>query len=129
MSKPVFEKPYGPGKRQHSLYTSTPDDGATCEFCGTTCYGGPDFRMGNLLGRQIIMGCCGNFVDELFKDLSVVFTQETLEDLARNPTSGDAVFLLQLMKTALTGAAKTLAAAKDSVGRTQEALATVKEEQ
>lgn len=124
MSKPVFEKPYGPGKRHHSLYSSTPDDGATCEFCDTT-YDGPGFRMGYLLGREIIMECCGKFVDDLFSNLGLVFAQSALEDMAANPTSGAAKYLLIVLEGTLATARRNLAAAQEDVDSAQTALASL----
>lgn len=102
--KPLFDKPYGPMENYRTNLSMGTVGEALCEMCGTIHpeepAGSDGHNLIEVLGRMVVMDCCGRLVDVLYEEWGETFTLAFIKEWKQNPLDTRYRFFTMILQEA-----------------------------
>lgn len=119
---PMVKKSIGPSDERYHWYNLGTTGGATCEICGTDYPENEDVRIDSILGRQVVIECCGGLIDSLYGEFGPRFAVQYLEDFAEDPTKPQFGFLRRVLSSVLQAAGNRTELVAREIAENQKSL-------
>ena len=120
---PISEKPVGVSDSLWNNMNTGTLGPTVCEWCGTELPAREeDYTIIEVLGRQVVLGCCGGVVDTLYEEWGESFTKQLLKDFAKNPLDPRFTLLLSSIGDALKRAKQNAQELQQEIEETESLL-------